>query len=226
MQRCLHMSPAYPEANTPTIIDAGVSESTLHLALGNRCISVGDKAQIANSTLRALSDLGIAYLSTRSMERDHIDVDFARSVGIRAVRDGREHLLKCLELVATDEAAAPDYSVGSEGSDRMCRVLAEYQCGADGAESSNAVDHFFEPFRSSRVHIKDEAVFAGNPVDAVDLRQLLELDERGRDLLVCGLEPNDGVCGESQTSRRHSSAVSSDVAGVLEFAQASGDRWL
>lgn len=78
MQRCLHMSPAYPEANTPTIIDAGVSESTLHLALGNRCISVGDKAQIANSTL-----LGIAYLSTRSMERDHIDVDFARSVGIR-----------------------------------------------------------------------------------------------------------------------------------------------
>ncbi|MBT2497581.1 lactate dehydrogenase [Agromyces sp. ISL-38] len=67
---------------TPTIIDTAVSEVNIGLAIGNRCISVGHKTPIANSTLRSLSEAGVAYISTRSTGHDHIDVDFARSVGI------------------------------------------------------------------------------------------------------------------------------------------------
>ncbi len=59
-----------------------VSDENVGLAIGNRCISVGHKARIANSTLLALSEAGVGYLSTRSAGHDHIDVEFARSVGI------------------------------------------------------------------------------------------------------------------------------------------------
>jgi D-specific alpha-keto acid dehydrogenase len=66
----------------PTITEAPVSEANIELALGNRCISVGHKAQITNSTLLALSQLGVTYISTRSIGYDHIDVKYAGSVGI------------------------------------------------------------------------------------------------------------------------------------------------
>lgn len=65
-----------------TITDAAASGATLGLATGNRCISVGHKTPVTNSTLRSLSEAGVAYISTRSTGHDHIDVDFARSVGI------------------------------------------------------------------------------------------------------------------------------------------------
>lgn len=67
---------------TPTITDAGVSEANVELAAGNRCISVGHKAQITHSVLLALSQAGVRYISTRSAGYNHIDVDFARSVGL------------------------------------------------------------------------------------------------------------------------------------------------
>ena len=67
---------------TPTIIDAPVSDANVGLTFGNRCISVGHKTPITTSTLRLLSGAGVAYVSTRSTGHDHIDVDFARSVGI------------------------------------------------------------------------------------------------------------------------------------------------
>ena len=66
----------------PTITDAAVFGANIELAVGNRCISVGHKTPIANSTLRSLSEAGVAYISTRSAGHNHIDVDFARSVGI------------------------------------------------------------------------------------------------------------------------------------------------
>ena len=66
----------------PTITEAAVSERTIGLALGNRCISIGHKSQVTNSMLRALSDAGVAYISTRSVGYDHIDVDYAERVGI------------------------------------------------------------------------------------------------------------------------------------------------
>jgi len=66
----------------PTITDAPVTEANVGLACGNRCISISHKYHIANEVLRALSEAGVAYISTRSAGKNHIDVDFARSVGI------------------------------------------------------------------------------------------------------------------------------------------------
>lgn len=66
----------------PTLIDAAIAEDNVELAFGNRCISVSHKTPVTNSTLRLLSDAGVEYLSTRSAGCNHIDVDFARSVGI------------------------------------------------------------------------------------------------------------------------------------------------
>jgi D-specific alpha-keto acid dehydrogenase len=66
----------------PTITEAAVSEANVTLALGVRCISVGHKTPIGNSTLRALSRAGVRYLSTRSIGSNHIDVRFAASAGI------------------------------------------------------------------------------------------------------------------------------------------------
>jgi D-specific alpha-keto acid dehydrogenase len=66
----------------PTITEAALSEANIELALGNRCISVGHKTNITNSTLRALSQVGVTYISTRSIGYNHIDLDYAESVGI------------------------------------------------------------------------------------------------------------------------------------------------
>jgi D-specific alpha-keto acid dehydrogenase len=66
----------------PTITEAAVSEGNVGLARGNRCISIGHKTQVTNSTLLALSEAGVTYISTRSVGRNHIDVNYAESVGI------------------------------------------------------------------------------------------------------------------------------------------------
>jgi D-specific alpha-keto acid dehydrogenase len=66
----------------PILTEAAVSEATIALAAGNRCLSVGHKTPITNSTLLALSKAGVAYISTRSIGYDHIDVQYAESVGI------------------------------------------------------------------------------------------------------------------------------------------------
>src|SRR3954449_1854439 len=66
----------------PTITEAAVSEGNIGLALGNRCISIGHKTHVTNSTLLALSEAGVTYISTRSVGYNHIDVNYAASVGI------------------------------------------------------------------------------------------------------------------------------------------------
>jgi D-specific alpha-keto acid dehydrogenase len=66
----------------PTLTAAAVSEANVDLTGGNRCISVGHKTQITNSTLLALSQAGVTYISTRSIGFDHIDVNYAENVGI------------------------------------------------------------------------------------------------------------------------------------------------
>lgn len=67
---------------TPIITDQAVAESNAGLASGTRCVSVGHKTPIAHSTLRALSRAGVTYVSTRSVGYDHIDVGYAKSIGI------------------------------------------------------------------------------------------------------------------------------------------------
>ncbi|MEV6907485.1 D-lactate dehydrogenase VanH [Amycolatopsis sp. NPDC051071] len=66
----------------PTITEAPVSEATVALASGNRCVSVGHKTRIADNALLALSRAGVTYISTRSIGYNHIDVEYAKSVGI------------------------------------------------------------------------------------------------------------------------------------------------
>jgi D-specific alpha-keto acid dehydrogenase len=66
----------------PTITEAAVSVANVELASGNRRISVGHKSQITNSTISALSRAGVGYISTRSIGYNHIDVEYAQSVGI------------------------------------------------------------------------------------------------------------------------------------------------
>nr|WP_211269057.1 D-isomer specific 2-hydroxyacid dehydrogenase family protein [Saccharothrix syringae] len=66
----------------PTLVAEAVSEVNVGLAAGNRCVSVGHKARIANSTLLALARVGVEYISTRSIGYDHIDVEYAAGVGI------------------------------------------------------------------------------------------------------------------------------------------------
>jgi D-specific alpha-keto acid dehydrogenase len=67
---------------TPTITEAAPSEANIELAFGNRCISVGHKTQITNSTLLALSQAGVMYISTRSIGYNHISLKYAEFVGI------------------------------------------------------------------------------------------------------------------------------------------------
>jgi D-specific alpha-keto acid dehydrogenase len=66
----------------PTVTQAAVSEGNAGLALGNRCISVGHKTRVTSSTLLALSEAGVKYISTRSVGCNHIDVEYAEAVGI------------------------------------------------------------------------------------------------------------------------------------------------
>jgi D-specific alpha-keto acid dehydrogenase len=66
----------------PTIVAAAVSEANVQRALGNRCISVGHKATVANSTLLALNEVGVRYISTRSIGYNHIDLKYAADVGL------------------------------------------------------------------------------------------------------------------------------------------------
>jgi D-specific alpha-keto acid dehydrogenase len=67
---------------TPTITEAAVCETSAELARGNRCISVSHKTQITNSTLLTLSRAGVEYISTRSIGYNHVDVEYAASIGI------------------------------------------------------------------------------------------------------------------------------------------------
>lgn len=67
---------------TPTLTDAPVSEANSALAFGSRCISVGHKTRITRSTLLALRQAGVTYVSTRSIGYNHIDVEYAAGVGI------------------------------------------------------------------------------------------------------------------------------------------------
>ncbi|WP_394619408.1 D-isomer specific 2-hydroxyacid dehydrogenase family protein [Lentzea sp. JNUCC 0626] len=66
----------------PTFVEEPVSAENAALAFGNRCVSVGHKTRVTQSVLEALSRAGVRYVSTRSIGVDHIDVEFAASVGI------------------------------------------------------------------------------------------------------------------------------------------------
>lgn len=65
-----------------TITQAAVSEATVELAVGNRCISVDHKTRVTKAVLLALNRAGVKYVSTRSIGCNHIDVKYAESIGM------------------------------------------------------------------------------------------------------------------------------------------------
>ncbi|MFD9869361.1 D-isomer specific 2-hydroxyacid dehydrogenase family protein [Streptomyces niveus] len=67
----------------PTITESAPSGANIELVFRNRCVSVGHKTRIENSTLLALGRAGVKYVSTRSIGYNHIDVEYAAGVGIR-----------------------------------------------------------------------------------------------------------------------------------------------
>lgn len=83
----------------PIITERAVSEANVALARGNRCVSVGHKTRVTNSTLLALSQVGVEYVSTRSIGCNHIDVGYAESVGI------------CVGNVAYSPDSVADYTL-------------------------------------------------------------------------------------------------------------------
>jgi D-specific alpha-keto acid dehydrogenase len=81
------------------ITDAPVCEANTELASGSRCISVGHKTPITHATLRALGRTGVMYISTRSIGYNHIDVEYADSIGI------------CVENVSYSPDSVADYTL-------------------------------------------------------------------------------------------------------------------
>ncbi|MGW6282569.1 D-lactate dehydrogenase VanH [Kribbella sp. NPDC055071] len=65
-----------------TITAAHLTEDNIELAAGNRCVSVGHKARISNETILALERVGVRYISTRSIGFNHLDVEYAESIGV------------------------------------------------------------------------------------------------------------------------------------------------
>jgi D-specific alpha-keto acid dehydrogenase len=66
----------------PAVTAAPVSEANTELACGSRCISVGHKTPLTRAALSALDRVGVRYISTRSIGCDHIDVEYADSIGM------------------------------------------------------------------------------------------------------------------------------------------------
>lgn len=62
--------------------DQPVSMENAALAAGSRCISISHAAPVTPSTLNALYDAGVRYISTRSIGCDHIDIKYAEKIGI------------------------------------------------------------------------------------------------------------------------------------------------
>jgi D-specific alpha-keto acid dehydrogenase len=66
----------------PRITAAHVTEDNTGFAAGHRCVSVGHKARISNETIRGLERVGVRYISTRSIGFNHLDVEYAESIGV------------------------------------------------------------------------------------------------------------------------------------------------
>lgn len=66
----------------PTLTDEPLHEANAELARGSRCVSVDHRTEVAAGTLQALRRVGVEHVVTRSIGYDHIDVAYARSIGL------------------------------------------------------------------------------------------------------------------------------------------------
>ncbi len=163
-----------------TITRASVCEANVALALGKRCISVGHKAHIPNAVLLALSRAGVRYISTRSIGCNHIDVEYAREVGLKVGTvsyspDSVADYTLMLMLMAVRNAKsivhrvdAYDYRLGGIPG----RELRDLTVGVVGAgRIGMAVMRRLQGF-GSRVLAHD--IRAGAAISHVSLEELLE----------------------------------------------------
>lgn len=109
----------------PIITRAALTAANAAAAHGSRCASVGHKSEVSAPMLHALRDAGIAYLSSRSIGLDHIDLDEAERLGITVGNvtyspDGVADYTVMLMLMALRNAKAVvssaqrcDYRLGS-----------------------------------------------------------------------------------------------------------------
>jgi D-specific alpha-keto acid dehydrogenase len=74
---------APPHGAAATVIAQDLCAANAELAAGHPCVSVGHKAHVGPRTLRALADVGVSYISTRSIGANHIDLAAAERLGLR-----------------------------------------------------------------------------------------------------------------------------------------------
>jgi D-specific alpha-keto acid dehydrogenase len=110
----------------PTITSEAASERNVVSVPRNRCASVGHKSEISRPVLRALHDVGVEHISTRSIGVNHIDLSAAARLGITVENaaydpDGVADYTVMLVLMAIRDAKA---IVGSAGTNdfRLPRV--------------------------------------------------------------------------------------------------------
>ncbi len=61
---------------------APASEMDATIAGATRCVSVSHRSRVSNGTLTAWRQAGVEFISSRSIGLDHVDVEFARSIGL------------------------------------------------------------------------------------------------------------------------------------------------
>lgn len=62
--------------------DEPITEESAKLAQGCKCISINHTSVINSSLLDELSERGVSYISTRSIGYDHIDLEYAKRIGM------------------------------------------------------------------------------------------------------------------------------------------------
>lgn len=68
---------------TMRLVEGNLSMETLSLAQGAEGVSILGRSRLDRPMLEALKELGVRYVSTRTIGVDHIDLAAAREVGIR-----------------------------------------------------------------------------------------------------------------------------------------------
>lgn len=67
---------------TVSLVNDAVSKSNAKLADGCRCVSISHKAELSKPLLLALKNVGVKYISTRSIGFNHIDIQAAGQLGM------------------------------------------------------------------------------------------------------------------------------------------------